>query len=90
MHKSTLTFMYIFRWLNKSNIDMKTLDIYTVVEEAIRAGAQDHLFNYQSSEIRNMNPDNDDENLQNVIKITQYVRADLQRGLEFYDKLFKE
>lgn len=81
-------FVSFCRWLNKSNVNMKTLDIYTVVEEAIRSGAQDHLFSI--NEIRDMNKDNDEENLQNVIKVTQLVRADLTRGLEFYDKLFKE
>ncbi|XP_055321737.1 protein unc-13 homolog 4B isoform X2 [Sitodiplosis mosellana] len=78
----------IYGWLNKSNVNMKSLDIYTVVEEAIRSGAQDYLF--QINEIRDVNQDNDEENLQNVIKVTQLVRADLQRGLEFYDKLFKD
>lgn len=78
----------VFRWLNKSSVNMKALDIYSVVEEAIRSGAQDYLF--QINEIRDVNQDNDEENLQNVIKVTQLVRADLQRGLEFYDKLFKE
>lgn len=78
----------LFRWLNKSNVNTKALDIYSVVEEAIRSGAQDYMF--QINEIRDVNQDNNEENLQNVIKVTQLVRADLQRGLEFYDKLFKE
>lgn len=67
---------------------MKSLDVYRVVEEAIRSGAQDYLF--QVNEIRDVHQENDEENLQNVIKVTQLIRADLQRGLEFYDKLFKE
>lgn len=78
----------VYGWLNKANVNMKTIDIYGVVEEAIRSGAQDYLF--QINEIRDVHQDNDEENLQNIIKVTQLVRADLQRGLEFYDRLFSE
>lgn len=78
-----------FSWVNKPNVNMKALDIYTVVEQAIRSGAQDHLFTL-FNQIRDTNQDNDGENLQNLTKVVQYVRGDLQRGLEFYDKLFKE
>lgn len=74
--------------MNRSNVNIKTIDIHGVVEEAIRSGAQDYLF--QINEIRDVHQENDEENLQNIIKVTQLVRADLQRGLEFYDKLFKE
>lgn len=69
-------------------MNIKSLDVDRVVEEAIRSGAQDYLF--QVNEIRDVHQENDEENLQNVVKVTQLVRADLQRGLEFYDKLFKE
>lgn len=67
---------------------MKSIDLYGVIEEAIRSGAQDYL--YHVNELRDVNDKNDEEGLQNIIKVTQMVRADLQRGLEFYDKLFKE
>lgn len=83
----------VYGWLNHglnkaSSVDFKTLDIRTVTEEAIRSGAQDYLF--QINEIRDVHQENDEENLQNIIKITQLVRADLQRGVEFYDRLFSE
>lgn len=78
----------IYGWLNKPNISIQDIDIYGVVEEAIRTGAQDYL--YHVNEIQDINQKNDEENLQNIIKVTQLVRSDLQRGLEFYEKLFKE
>lgn len=78
----------VYGWLNKSNVNFKTLDVRAVIEEAIRSGAQDYLF--QINEIRDVHQENDEENLQNIIKITQLVRADLQRGVEFYDRLFSE
>lgn len=70
------------------NINIKTIDIHGVAEEAIRSGAQDYLYHFKS--ICDVNNNNDEENLQNIIKVTQLVRSDLQRGQEFYDKLFKE
>lgn len=79
----------LYRWLgNKPNIDLKTIDIHGVVEEAIRSGAHDYLFHV--NEISQVNNEKSEDNLQDIIKVTQLIRADLQRGLEFYDKLFKE
>lgn len=77
----------IYGWLKKVDTT-DNLDIYDVVEEAIRSGAQDYL--YHVNEIQDCNQKNDEDNLQNIIKVTQLIRSDLQRGIEFYDKLFKE
>lgn len=77
----------IYGWLKKADT-AADLDIYDVVEEAIRSGAQDYL--YHVNEIQDCNQKNDEDNLQNIIKVTQLIRSDLQRGIEFYDKLFKE
>lgn len=83
----------IYGWLKKAKKVKKAdttdhLDIYDVVEAAIRSGAQDYL--YHVNEIQDCNQKNDEDNLQNIIKITQLIRSDLQRGIEYYDKLFKE
>lgn len=78
----------VYGWLNKANANLKTIDIYGVVEEAIRSGAQDYLL--QINEIQDVHQENDEENLLNVIKVTQLIRGDLQRGLELYDKIFIE
>lgn len=77
----------IYGWLKKTDITVD-LDIYDVVEAAIRSGAQDYL--YHVNEIQDCNQKNDEDNLQNIIKVTQLIRSDLQRGIEHYDQLFKE
>lgn len=73
------------RWVNRVN--EKTLDISSVIDEAILSGAQDFL--HHISEIGTMS-DNDEENLQNLVNITHLVKADVQQGLDTYDKLFEE
>lgn len=73
------------RWINR--INEKTVDINSVIDEAILSGAQDFL--HHISEIDKMS-DNDEESLQNLVNITHLVRADLQQGLETYDKIFEE
>lgn len=60
----------------------------TIVEEAIRCGAKEYL--YHVNDIADSVKGSDDDKLQNVIKVTQLIRSDLQRGLEYYDKLFQE
>lgn len=60
----------------------------TIVEEAIRCGAKEYL--YHVNGIADNEKGCDDDKLQNIIKITQLIRSDLQRGLEYYDKLFQE
>lgn len=60
-----------------------------IVEQAIRCGAQEYLYHVNEATAKDKNLSNE-EKLQNVIKITQLVRSDLQRGIEFYDKLFLE
>lgn len=87
-NENNLSNRFDFRWLNKSNINIKELDIFRVIEEAIRSGAQDFLL--KMKEIRNVNQDNDEENLQNIIKCVTLIRTDLQKGHEYYDKMFKE
>lgn len=64
------------------------MDVFSVTEEAIRSGAQDYLI--KMKEIRNVNQENDEENLQNIIKCVTLIRTDLQKGNEYYDKIFKE
>lgn len=61
----------------------------SIVEQAIRCGAQEYLYHVNEATSKDKNL-SDEDKLQNIIKITQLVRSDLQRGIEFYDKLFSE
>lgn len=78
----------VYGWLIKPNRNLKELDIYGAVEEAIQLRAQDFLF--QINELRNSHQENDEINLQNIIKVIELVQADLQYGLKNHSKLFKE
>ncbi|XP_034941538.1 protein unc-13 homolog 4B isoform X4 [Chelonus insularis] len=74
----------MFGWFpepDKTKVDvMKALE-YTVIQ----GGAEwfDHILNNNSPE-----SDTDDDALKYHIKVIQLVRADLQRAMEVYDKLF--
>lgn len=57
------------------------------VHDAVCSGAQEFLHHVnESNDERGSNEDK----LQNIIKITQLIRSDLQRGIEYYDKVFQE
>lgn len=76
----------VHSWLK--NIDATgPIEMRTIVEEAIRCGAKEYFHHVNG--IAN-EKGTDEDKLQNVIKITQLIRSDLQRGIEYYDKLFQE
>lgn len=78
----------IYGWLFKSNEDLKRINIYAAVKDAIRSRARDFLF--QISEFRNVHRENDMDNLQNVIKVIKTIEMDLEHGLKYYNHLFLE
>lgn len=76
----------VYSWLK--NIDATgPIEMRTIVEEAIRCGAKEYFHHVNG--IANKKGCDEDK-LQNIIKITQLIRSDLQRGIEYYDKLFQE
>lgn len=60
-----------------------------IVEQAVRSGAQEYLYHVNEATGKEKNL-SDEDKLQNIIKITQLVRSDIQRGIEIYDRLFME
>lgn len=76
------------RWLSSDALKQPT-DVEAIAEQAIRCGAKEnmHRVNEATSKEKYLS---DEDKLQNVIKVTQLIRSDLQRGIEFYDKLFFE
>lgn len=75
----------IYGWLDKNR---RNWSINEVLNEAIREGAS-HWFNHI---LENNSPEDksDEACLQYLIKIVHLVRADLQKAIEFFDKLFQE
>lgn len=75
------------RWLKNSN-EGPSWDIKGTLEEAVISGAQDWFVHIH--QVNNESSQTDEEKLQQIIKIVQLVRTDVQRGTEYYDKLFQQ
>lgn len=76
----------LYPWLTRSEVE--NWNLTSVLTEAINHGAN-HWFQHV---IENNTPEDKTEEtrLQCLIKIIQLVRADLQKAIEFYDKIFQE
>lgn len=79
--------LYFDRWLTR-NDDAPNWDIQGAIRDAVNSGTQEYL--HHVNELHDGEGGQDDEKLQTIIKVTQLVRSDLQRGIEFYDKIFQE
>ncbi|XP_067616077.1 protein unc-13 homolog 4B isoform X2 [Eurosta solidaginis] len=72
-----------------SSVDQIPNDIDKVLVESINAGAKEWLeYIFQWSKPNCKSNPTDEENLQFLIKLIQMVRSDLQRAMEYFDKLF--
>lgn len=80
-------FVVVVRWLKKED-DTPSWDIHGTLQEAVYSGAQDWFAHINESSKESQQTDED--KLLQIIKITQLVRADLKRGMEYYDKLFQQ
>lgn len=84
-----LKFCFPFRrWTTRSN-DGPSWDIHGTLQDAVTSGAKDWFAHINDNSCTGSN-DSDEDKLQNVIKIIQLVRSDLQRAIEYYDKLFQQ
>lgn len=63
-------------------------NIHETLNDAVAQGASDWLNHILEN---NKRPDETDlSKLQNLIQIIQLIRSDLQKAIEYYDKLFQE
>lgn len=67
---------------------MPNSDVIGAVRDAVFSGAQEYL--HHVNEMNDSEHGSNEEKLQNIIKITQLIRSDLQRGMEYFDKVFQE
>lgn len=83
----------LYRWLTYRNEDdadnvLGNWDIRGVLGDAIQQGAIDWFEHILE---QNQPQDQSDEGqMQYMIKVIQLVRSDLQRAVEYYDKIFQE
>ncbi|XP_063220892.1 protein unc-13 homolog 4B isoform X3 [Bacillus rossius redtenbacheri] len=75
----------VFGWLDTPE-DQPNCDIYGTVAAAVRQGAEDWFCSAAST--NNVESANDESALSGLIKLVQLVRCDLQRAIDFHDKLF--
>ncbi|KAG6450866.1 hypothetical protein O3G_MSEX006811 [Manduca sexta] len=75
----------LYGWLRH---DGSTLNVYEVLNQAVIQGASDWFVHILDN---NECKDNTEEaRLQHLIRVIQLVRSDLQRAVEFYDRVFIE
>ena len=76
----------MYGWLQRES--ECTWDLRETLTSAVAAGAGE-WFNSIVDQ-RELNSDDDETKLQQLVKIIQLVRSDLQRAIEHYDRIFQE
>lgn len=88
-----------YGWIQRSssgeggekNKDAVFSDLNSALRDAVNSGAEDWFHHMtESTKEETKVEDNNDAKLQHIIKLIQLVRADLQRAIEFYDKIFQD
>lgn len=78
----------VYGWIDNSDSDSEPLNIDTVLVQALNTGAKEWFEYVIEGSKPTKNQENDEDKLQYVIMIIQMVRSDLQRAMEYFDKLF--
>jgi hypothetical protein len=78
----------VYGWLRRTEDTAPNWDIRETLLDAVSNGAEDWFHSIEESHV--VTRGSDEEKLHNLIKIIQLVRSDLQRSIEYYDKLFQE
>ncbi|XP_037732487.1 protein unc-13 homolog 4B isoform X1 [Drosophila subpulchrella] len=77
----------VYGWLHTNDTD-ETCNIDTAIVDAINTGTKEWLEHIVEGSRQSKNNETDDEKLQYIIKLIQMVRSDLQRAMEYFDKIF--
>ncbi|XP_047522377.1 protein unc-13 homolog 4B isoform X6 [Pieris napi] len=77
----------LYGWL-KENADGSKLSMYDVLHQAVVQGASDWFVHIlDNNECKDKT---EDSRLQHLIRVIQLVRSDLQRAIEYFDRVFVE
>lgn len=77
-----------YGWLKRTTDAATTWDIREAINQAVAIGTEEY---FESIIDHNeLNSDDNDIRLQQMIKVIQLVRSDLQRAIEHHDKVFQE
>lgn len=84
----------IYPWITRQNDSKSNWDIQNALRDTVTKGAVDrieHIDSHANSNIRDITKRaNHDNVLQHLIENIQFVRADVQRSIEYFDKIFQE
>lgn len=78
----------VYGWIETSTSDEEPLNIDKVLVQAINTGAKEWFEYVIEGSKQTKTNESDEDRLQYVIMIIQMVRSDLQRAMEYFDKLF--
>lgn len=77
-----------YGWLKRATDQSTAWDIREAINQAVAIGTEEY---FESIIDHNeLNSDDNDLRLQQLIKVIQLVRSDLQRAIEHHDKVFQE
>ncbi|KAH8410713.1 hypothetical protein KR215_009957 [Drosophila sulfurigaster] len=77
----------VYGWIENVNCE-ESNNIDTIIVDAINNGAKDWFEHIMEGSKQVKDNQNDEEKLQYLIQIIQMIRSDLQRAMEYFDKLF--
>lgn len=75
----------IYGWLSNPT-EEPNCDIEAVLSDAVKQGAEDWLCYVMEN--NTLDGPSDEDRLKHVIKLVQFVRSDLQKAIEYHDKIF--
>ena len=78
----------MYGWIRRSNDTEPNWDIREALASAVVSGAEDWFGSIKEGHF--LQTGTDEDRLQNLIKIIQLVRSDIQKSIEYYDKTFQE
>lgn len=78
----------IYGWATSITNDSPNNDIKKILEDAVNIGALE-WFEHINENNGNLNM-SEEEKLRNLIKLIQLIRSDLQKAVEYYDRIFQQ
>lgn len=81
-----------YGWMQSRVPNAINSNLVAAVKDAVASGAEDWFIHISenTAEGGKVRADDDEARLQHIIKLIQLIRADLQRAIEYYDKIFQE
>ncbi|XP_034664063.1 protein unc-13 homolog 4B isoform X4 [Drosophila subobscura] len=77
----------VYGWIHRDNAN-KICNIDSAIIDAINTGTKEWLEHIVEGSKYSSDNETDEEKLQYIIKLIQMIRSDLQRAMEYFDKLF--